>query len=184
MEAKYKIGDKVWYATTRTVQKTMPCSECFGKKHLIVILGDDSQVPIPCVSCDFRDENSFGYDSYPHGYVHYYEFEAKAKEVVISKVEMDANHVEYRFDGGYCMDEDRAFDTEQEAIQKAAELAAKHNEEEQAKIYRKEKHNRTWAWNLHYHRDCIKRAERDLAYHTAKAYYAKTQVKEEKKVLA
>ena len=37
----------------------------------------------------------------------------------------------------------------------------------------------TWAWNVTYHRGCIKRAESDLAYHAAKLAVAKEN-KEEK----
>lgn len=181
MEAKYKLGDKVWYAGSGTVKKSFPCPECFGKCHLIVILGDDSRVPIPCQSCNFRDESNWSsYDAYPHGYVNYYEFEARARLVEITRVEITDEKVEYGFDSCYSMDEDMAFDSEEDAVKKATELSIHHTEEEKSKVYRKEKHNRTWAWNLHYHRDCIKRAERDLAYHTAKATWAKSQVKDEK----
>ena len=61
------------------------------------------------------------------------------------------------------------------------ELAKEHNQEELAKIYRKEKNNHTWSWNAHYHRDCIRRAEKDLIYHKAKLEVAKVKTKEEKR---
>jgi len=98
-------------------------------------------------------------------------------EVEIEKVEQTATEVKYGFRGCYHADQDCMCDTKEEAEAKALELAEKHNQEELDRIYRKEKHNRTWAWNAHYHRDCIKRAEKDLLYHTAKLNVAKARAK-------
>lgn len=182
MEAKYKIGDKVWCAVSNTVQKSLPCPECFGKRQLTVILGDDSKIPIPCESCSWSEQSGWGYNEpYPHGYIRYYEHQERAEEVIINRVEITGDKTDYGYSGNYRMDADRVFATKEEAEAKSRELCFEHTEAEIAKIKNKEKPTRTWAWNLHYHRDCIKRAERDLEYHKAKLDVSKYHVKEEKK---
>ena len=181
MEPKYKIGDKVWYATSGTREKKVLCPECFGKTYLTVILGDDSQVKIWCVSCTIR---GFNYEDISTGYVSYYEWYAEPQLRTITGMEVSPSKIEYRSEAGsgsyYRLEDENTFDTEEEAKIKANQLSAEHNEEELAKIHRKEKNNRTWAWNVHYHRDGIKRAERDLAYHQSKFISAKAHLKEEK----
>lgn len=184
---KYNIGDKVWYATSGTTEKHLQCTDCFGKRFLMVIMGDDSQVPIHCENCSWSDDRDSwgGYrEPYPHGYVRHYEWSAKAEPRTIDGMEISNTKVEYRSStgsGGYWrLEEDRIFFTEEEAIAKAEQLSIEHNAEELHKIATKEKPTRTWAWNLSYHRGCIKRAEKDLSYHTMKANSAKQFVKEEK----
>jgi len=74
---KYNIGDKVWRATSGTEEKKVLCPECFGKTFLTVILGDNSQVKIWCVSCTVRSE--YSYEDISTGYVRYYEWHAKVE---------------------------------------------------------------------------------------------------------
>lgn len=180
MEAKFKIGDKIWYATTKASEKRVPCADCFGKRRLIVILGDDSKLDIPCEGCSWSDQDGWGYhEPYPHGYCRIYEWQCKVEEVIINRVEINVDKVEYGFNGNYRMDEDRAFLTEEEAVKKSQELIEEQNREELAKLYKKEKPTKTWAWNLSYHRKRIKDAERDIAYHTAKLNAGKVIKKEE-----
>jgi len=171
--SKYNIGDKVWYAKTETKEKTVTCPDCFGQKALTVIKGDGSQVSIECEGCRRGYEGS-------QGYVTFYEWCASACLVVIERVEETAIKTEYGFWNCYSGESDRFFDTKEEAEKKSLELSEEHNQYELDKINQKEKHNRTWSWNAHYHRDCIKRAERDLAYHTAKLSVAKIKAKEDK----
>lgn len=183
MEPRFKMGDKVWYATSGTTEKKLPCADCFGKRFLTVILGDDSKLPIPCENCSWSDESSWGYrEPYPHGYVRHYEWSAKAEQRTIDGIEISNTKVEYRSSCGsgsyWRLDEDKIFLTEQEAISKAELMSIEHNNEELAKIATKEKPTRSWAWNLSYHRGCIKRAEKDIVYHTAKLNAGKVLKKE------
>ena len=167
----YNIGDKVWYAQRKAVERQELCPDCFGQRALTVIKGDGSQVSIGCVAC------VRGFD-YATGYVNWHGHVVDVAEVVIEKVELTPDKVEYGFRNCYHADQSCMFDTKEEAEARALELAEEHNQEERERIYRKEKHNHTWAWNAHYHRDCIKRAENDLKYHTAKLNVAKVRAKE------
>jgi len=170
---KFNIGDKVWYARTGGTQKTVICPECFGKKFLTVILGDDSQVTIDCAGC------AMGFEP-PKGYVTYWEWGVDVKEVVIERLEIEKDKIEYGFLDCYRAESNRIFPTKEEAEKRALELAEEHNKEELARIHRKEKNNHTWAWNAYHHRDCIRRAENDLVYHKAKLDVAKIKAKEDK----
>jgi len=167
----YNIGDKVWYAQRKAVERQELCPDCFGQRALTVIKGDGSQVSIGCVACVQGFDYSTGYIKW-HGHV------VDVAEVTIEKVELTPDKVEYGFHNCYRADHTCMFDTKEEAEVRALELAEEHNQEERERIYRKEKHNHTWAWNAHYHRDCIKRAENDLKYHTAKLNVAKVRAKE------
>ena len=156
-----KLGDKVWYASIKTIEKSVVCPECFGKKYLTVILGDDSQVTIDCAGCSKGCEP-------PRGVVFYWSSDINVSLVEIEKIEIRKDKVEYGFNG-YCIaNSDYIFTTKKEAEIKAKELSKEHNKKELERIYRKEKNNHTWAWNVHYHQRCIKACEKDLLYHKAK----------------
>lgn len=173
---KYKIGDVVWYAQVKCFEGEEPCPDCFGQRALTVIKGDGSQVSIECVGCMAGYEPS-------KGYVKYYGWKSDVLQVRIERVEITDKGIEYGHSQSYRVDGSELFDTKEEAEKLAEEKWKAHNAAEIAKIHQKEKHNRTWSWNANYHRDCIKRAEKDLVYHTAKLNVAKVKSKEEKNVL-
>jgi hypothetical protein len=168
--SKYKIGDRVWYAERKAVEKTVVCPDCFGSKALTVIKGDGSQVSIGCAGC------ASGYEP-PKGYINYMSSEVAVSTSVIDRLEIKTDKTTYGSSGFYSVEECDIFDTKEEAEARALVLAKEYNDEQLARIYQKEKHNRTWAWNVRYHRDCIKRAEKDIVYHTAKLNAAKEKVK-------
>src|SRR3990167_1168107 len=172
-EPKFKIGDTVYYAQMNCVEKSVKCPECFGLKYLVVILGNQSEVTIDCVSC------ASGYEL-PKGYVSYNSWEPTTTLVTIKGMDIRENEITYWFQEGYGTSKESVFSTQELAEIRALELAEEHNKQELERIYRKEKNNRSWAWNVHYHRDCIKRAEKEMAYHTAKLNVAKAHKKEEK----
>lgn len=155
----YKVGDAVWYASCDTRRQYTQCLECFGIKYVTVILGDDSRVTIDCAGC------GRGYEP-PTGYIAYFERTPEVRKITIDRVQVTKDKIEYGFSGCYCVEADRLFNTEAEAWDRANALAEQLNQEELEKIKKKEKPNRTWAWNAHYHRNCIRRAERDIRYHT------------------
>lgn len=174
IEAKHKLGDKVWYAQNKAVETSVVCPDCFGQKALTVIKGDGSQVSIECAGCQR------GYEP-PRGYVSYYEHRTSVSYVEINGIEMDSDKTRYRLSSGHYGDEAEVFDNKEDAELKARELAERYNKEQLDEINRKEKHSRAWSWNAHYHREGIKKAKRDFAYHTAKLNVAKIKAKEEAK---
>ena len=170
---KYQMGDKVWYAKRRYVERTKTCPDCDGTRALTVIMGDESRVSIECVGC------KSGYEP-PKGYIKYGEYVIDVCQVIIEGIEIKKDGVEYRHSERYSCPEDDLFVTKVLAEKRASDLAKQHNAEELEKVNKKEKPTHTWAWNATYHRREIKRAEKDLAYHTAKLTVAKVKADIEK----
>lgn len=173
----FEIGDEVWLASFDSVEKTKPCPDCCGEKHLTVILGDKSQVEIPCATCSAGYEPSVGY-------VVYREYTPQTELIKIcgieTKIEREGLKTQYYFESCRFVDSDFVFSRREEALVKAEKLKEKHNQEEQDRFKRKESTNHTWAWNVTYHRRCIKRAEKDLEYHKSKLQVAQSHAKVEK----
>lgn len=174
MIPKYKIGDAVWRATFGSSENYVTCHDCGGTGRLRVIFHDETVASIECRNC------ALGYDP-PTGRVRCYDRIGKADLGVIAGIELTTERVSYRFGSDrfyYTVEEHELFDTEAAALARAQQIAAEHDAEERNRILTKEKDTRTWAWNASYHRQCIKRAQRDLEYHTAKLSVAKVRAKE------
>ena len=161
MKNKFNIDDKVWFAATYPIEKREVCPDCFGKKVLTVILGDDSRVSIDCSGC------SAGYEP-PRGYIIYWEKSTKVRQVIINRVEIQVDKIEYGFSSSCYTNEENLFFDKEDAEKRAKELAEIYNKEELDRISSKEKSNRTWAWNVHYYRKQIRDAENTIACYKAK----------------
>lgn len=173
---RYKVGDKIWvgeFSSMAPVYET--CPDCGGTGRLRVTFHDEAQVSIECQNC------AAGYDP-PTGRVIVYKQVASARHAAISGLEVDGDKVRWHVDshsGSYrIIDDDKAFDTEAEAVAWAQCRSAEYEQEQRDRIFKKEKDTRKWAWNASYHRNCIKRAQKDLEYHTAKLNVAKVKAKE------
>lgn len=177
--ARFKIGDQVWVAKNRGIERWITCPDCFGKRYLTVTLGDDSQVTIDCAGC------ARGYEP-PRGVISTHDYEATVLNVELTSVESELKEgveVErYGHSGCYREDGENVFATEAEAMVRADVFAKERKAEEEARLLRKEKETRTWAWNAHYHRSRIKDANKELVYHTAKLNAALQHVKAEKAI--
>ncbi len=177
----YAIGDKVWKSTFQSTKNYVECPDCGGTGRLRVTFHDDTQVSIDCKNC------SVGYDP-PSGRVMVYERHSHSEQGIIVGIEITSDGVEYKLSnpragsGTYwCIKESEIFNTKEEADAYGVILAEEANKEELARVYRKEKDTRTWAWNASYHRRCIKDAEKQIVYHTAKLNVASLKAKEDKK---
>jgi hypothetical protein len=172
---RFAVGDIVWHATFESTEKWVTCPDCLGYKFAKVTFGDGSEVTVGCGEC------SRGFEP-PSGYVRIYEHEAKALPVFVERVEIsrgdgDENSFSYSLSdhrGG----SEYIFDNEPEAKECAERLAEECKVAEEARVHHKDKPSQTWARNASYHRGCIKRAQRDLAYHTEKLNAAKIHSRE------
>ena len=176
VDMKFNIGDTVWLASCNSEEHYLTCPDCGGTKTVTVTLWNGEVFVIDCVGC------SRGYDR-PSGSVSVYNRTPSAMQVVVEGVSLSRGKPEYSVKGIYTyhVPEENLFSTEALALVRADELAAKGNAEEKKRVLGKEKPTRTWAWNVHYHRAAIKRANRDITYHTEKLNAALPHSKEEKK---
>lgn len=170
---KYNIGDVVWFAEMKRVERSVVCPDCFGHKYLTVIKGDGEQVTIDCEGC------SRGYEP-PRGYVLYNEFVPCVLQVRISQVQIEADAVYYGHEEGFRVKESELFDNEIDAHERAKVLADGYNKEQLANIHKKDKHNKTWSWNVCYYQSMIRKAKKDIEYYTKKLNVAKVYKKDDK----
>lgn len=172
---KYAVGQKVWWATCQNSQRFETCPDCGGTGRLRITFHDGTQVSIECSNC------GPGYNP-PTGQVPWYGHIAEARAVTITGFEFTDGKASYHSAIGsgsyYRIDEDALFDTEEAAQRCADDMAEKHNIEERDRILNKAKDTKSWAWNATYHRNAIKRAQKDIAYHTSKLAVAAIKAKE------
>lgn len=184
MKPKYEIGQEIFWASFSAHKSDyVTCPDCGGTGRLRVTFHDETTVSIPCANC------SRGYEE-PTGRIHVYCRKGEAKKARISGMEVDGDKVEYRaeyhasdddgrvYRGCNIIKEGDVFLSEAEAQAKADQMAVDYDAEERAKIFKKEKDQRSWAWNASYHRKQIKDAERSLEHHKKKLAHAALKAKE------
>jgi hypothetical protein len=174
----FNIGDKVYVPKYGTQEVFVTCPHCFGKKYLTVILGDESKVTIDCECCR---------EGYEHkGKISIWKWGASAEQIPIDGID---SHLEnngktrtryHEGTGGCYRLHDEVFATYEEALDFAKGKVAEHDLTEKEEIENKKIYaTKTWARNVAYHRDCIKRYEHDLAYHKARLAVAEEKAKEQ-----
>lgn len=170
---RFQIGQQVWYASWKPTKARIVCADCAGEGRIRVLLPDDEIVSVDCVACQRGLER-------PSGYLECYNREARAVPVTITGLEIREGKTEWETTVSYRSAEDELFETEDEALAAAKLKAASADQEERERIGRKHKDTRSWAWNAHYHRKCIKEAQRRIEYHSAKLSVANLKAKDDK----
>lgn len=173
---RFNIGDTVWHARAQNTKKFIECPDCFGTKYLKVILGDGTELTIDCAGC------SGG--SWP-GAVKSYDYDIEVRSLMITGMQINQNIIEYHStipgsSSYWNLSQSDVFATREEAEVRSAVLMDEHKSAEIKRLASKEKDTRTWAWHVHYHRDCIRKANKDIEYHAAKLAFALTHKKEMK----
>lgn len=168
---KFSIGDQVYYASRDSKPKYLKCPDCLGQRYIRAIIADGTEYAIDCAAC------SHGYNG-SDGLLHTWELSGYALSSEITGLTIEGDKVLYTGRGFYQAGEDEVFATEAEAQVRADAIAQERTEAEHARLLTKEKDTHTWAWHVTYHRRCIKQAEKDLAYHTAKLDLSKFKAKE------
>lgn len=165
-------GTKVFLASYENREFIMKCPDCFGKRFLMVILGDDSRVTIACEGC------SAGYDP-PTGINKLYQASGRVVEATVTGIDVREGKVEYHTTAGYRESYD-VFRTREEAEIRAKVVGDEQAHRDLLHFFGKEQPTRKWSWNATYHRREAKNAKQSLAYHTAKLDEAAKHIKEEK----
>lgn len=173
---KYQLGDQLWRTTWDSTPDYVECPECGGHGRIRCIMADDTIVSVECRGCQA------GYDP-PSGRVRVHKRSPKVEWCRVTGVEIASDKIEYRVtDGTYTWVHNEAdlYVEKPDAETSARTMAERADLEERERIAHKEKDGRSWSWNAHYHRDCIRRAQRDLEYHTAKLAVASVKAKEDR----
>ena len=170
-----QIGDRVWvWDFSNHAPDYVECPDCGGTGRLRVIFHDDTQASIECRNC------SSGYNP-PSGKIIIYRGMVSAKQGCITGISIESDGLKYTGEDFYGRSEAEVFDTKEEALAAGNVRQEEYQQEQKDKIAKKEKDTRTWAWNASYHRNQIKKAEKDIEYHTAKLNVASLKAKVERK---
>lgn len=171
----YNVGDVVWWARCGQVHVSKPCTICFGKLQVTLILGNGDSVILPCNYC------GHGIDP-PTGIVKEWEYVAEPRQVTIDYVNIsvtaEGQKREYR-STHYMYEEGLIFDTKEEALLKCEEIKESLRKEQEGSAYHlKANIKKTYSWNAGYHLKCVRRAEQDIEHHRKKAILCKAKAKE------
>ena len=159
MNETYKIGDKAWVATYGSKQLTRTCPVCRGNKQVTVILGNDDHVVTPCDFC----RSSLG----PTGAVITHEYLVEAHPTTITEIRLvqTADGSQYRYNS-FLTPGTHLFPTKEEALEKALELAAARQEEEQTRAeHLKANKLKSYSWNVGYHLQAAARSRAEAERH-------------------
>ena len=173
---KYKIGDSVWHARCEWLPVSKPCPICFTKRQVTLILGDGSQVILPCDYC------KQGYLP-PSGFVKEYEYVSSPQLITIEKIniEIESNVEKVTYQQGcyiYYYGE-TIFDTQEDALIKCDELKSKleADQKEKTKICNHNS-NKSYSWNAGYHLREAKENRKQAEYHEQMAVLCKEKAKQ------
>lgn len=175
---EYKVGDKVWLARCGTSTVTKTCPICFGKLKVKLILGDDSEIDLPCDYCGKGFEG-------PVGTVEEYEYVAEPELHTITRVteETTSTGVEYEYHDesqGYCqgLEASLIFITKEETADKCEEIKQAYEIEQAKSIkYLKKSKQKSFSWNAGYHLRCAKQERKSAEYHERMAIICKERSK-------
>ena len=174
MTKEYNIGDKVYWAKYERIDVRKKCPVCFGKKGIIVILGNDEKVKIECDYCNVGLSSATGY-------IKEYDWVSDISEIIIDGKEINENlkgkFIEYRY-GCYILRNDDIFIDKKDAEKRVKEKI-KEAKDEEDKRYQSVKGGKIMklSWSIGYHRKEIKQAEKNLAYHSSKVEIVKDLIK-------
>lgn len=168
---KFSIGETVWRASWQSVEKRVTCPDCGGTRVVTIELFDGTRHMIACEGCQSGWMGALGY-------LTLHDREALVTEGVVTGVQIKRDGVEYNVDPGYICDAENAFATREEALARAAVLAAEAKAEEEKRVLGKEKPLKTWAWHVTYYRRQIRDAQDRINYATKQLNMASAKAKE------
>ena len=182
---KYELGDVVYVGEWKAYERSETCPDCGGTCSIKVTLFDGTEYIIPCEGCKQGWEG-------PYGYVTRHAYRATTFEAIVQGIELGCwsdNKGQWTYQVGTESDyacrshikENEIFTTEPEALNFAFAKGRQLEIDSAARVFLKEKPEHTWAWNVTYHRREIKRAERDLEYHSKCLGIARDKAKEVKR---
>jgi hypothetical protein len=170
---EYNVGETVWWASCGTKHVKKECPVCYGKRRVVLVLGNGDECSIECNFC------GKGYEG-PRGYIEEYEWIADVKQIVIETKKIQetpggfrsieyGNHQHYIRTG-------ELFETREEAETRVAQLITEHERQEEERLAtRKEYDKNSYGWHVGYHKKQAAKARKDFEYHEAKAVAMKAR---------
>lgn len=145
-------------------QKHVPCPVCFGKRSVIVILGNETSETVLCDYCVKGFEG-------PSGTVIEYGAESRVETHIVSGFHYGRDGWEIFLERGHCerMIEGNLFFDKESAEARRIFLHAECKKQSQADFESQfESARRKITWTAGYHRNQIRDLEKKIAWHVAK----------------
>ena len=148
---------------------------CFGKKVVMLIMGNDESVEMPCECCGRGREP-------PCGYVTEWRMNAGVETVIVSQIRTRQtaveNEIEYQA-GSYIYYTKDVFATKEEALAESERRAKQYNIDQETKAeHIKGKPDKNYSWNAGYHMREVKKAKEKIEYHSKMAKICKDRAKD------
>ncbi len=168
-----KIGDTIYVSKFGHTQIKIDCPVCFGKKVVVLILGNEDSVEMRCEYC--RGDCC----SPSNGYVKEWRMSADVETVIVSQIRTrqtaSENEIEYQADSRIYYTKD-VFATEEEALTESARRATQYNIDQETKAeHVKGKPDKNYSWNAGYHIREAKKAKEKVEYHSKMAKICKAK---------
>ena len=169
-----EMGSVFYVAVAQSEERWRPCPTCAGKKRVTLILGSGEHVELGCDYC------GKGYEG-PQGREMFYEFTPRVELRTVSGFEMVDGNLSYRaphlLGGHWRYDATDCYDTEEEAHETLATLIAEREIEEHARLSRKVKADKSYAWHAGYHLREAKKARESAERHEKSATLMKARAR-------
>ena len=182
----YEIGQIVWVAKTTRKSERVLCPVCFGKKVVILELGDGSRIKIDCDNC------TQGFNP-PTGYVDGdWSWEPNVEgpyTIVSTRVETEEDETDILYwtrtseHSKVGFNEDKVALTYDTAYALAQTMAVDQQEGElKTKREKKEKPHKSYSWHVGHHLRQAALACKEFKHHKEKARFMETKVRKPKEV--
>jgi len=164
---KFNFGDTVFHARCENTEQWVECVDCSGTGYVTIIYQGET-FTLDCEGCNRGFMGSTGRRLS-------YSYSPTVLVGIISGVQRECWEpfgFEYRISiapgTSWVLKECDTFCIREDAEARAAVLCQELMERENAKINTKHKPDtdKSWAWNVNYHMNNIKRMQKDIEYHT------------------
>ena len=160
-----KVGDRLWIPRFDRKPEKVPCPVCFRRKHVTLILGDDSCIEVECDYC------GKGY-GHPQGTVTEYKMGPRAELFRVTGIRTettDKGTVNEYMSGCYIAHEGDLFPTEEEALEEAKKrMVENQNELDSREDHIKKNAHKSFTWHVGYYKNEIKRRREELVSYERK----------------
>ena len=163
MKTPFEIGRTYYLPLTHPEQIQVTCPVCYGKKKVVIILGNDERVEVECDGC------GLGYEG-PRGFVHDYSYEARVTPFTIdSVVSMHGDSWYVRSTTGEQANWGQLCETDEQAMECSRQQMQSFVDENMRRSATSKKQKlREKTWSVRYHEDCIREVEKKIAWHRQK----------------
>ena len=155
----YDVGDHVFVVRTRNSKIMVDCPVCYGDKSVIVILGNDEQVKVPCQYCKKGFNDPSGVVN--SGYIEISEIVQTTITEVRKRQNYNELEITYSTPAGIYRPE-QVSNTRKEAEKLGETRVEKFNKLADEKFAKKYKDHKSYSWNAGYY---LNKADQSLKDH-------------------